>query len=107
MHETIIAADILNEAKKHGKVKKIFVEVGDLGHLPAEEMGETLRQLVDWDVIITKKKGKVKCQCGYEGEPKILEKRHGFTSFVCPKCGNIPEILDGENIILKSLEVEE
>jgi len=33
MHETIIAKQIIDEAKKHGKVRSIVVEVGDLAHL--------------------------------------------------------------------------
>ena len=45
MHETVIAADIINTAKSQGNVKKIVVEVGDLGHLPAEEMMETLTRI--------------------------------------------------------------
>lgn len=106
MHETVIAAGIIDKAMEYKNVRRIVVEVGDLGHLPAEEMRETLAHLVPWEVEVRKKKGSVKCACGYLGEPKILEKRHGFTSFVCPKCGNVPEIIGGEDIILKSVEVD-
>ncbi|MFH1073090.1 MAG: hydrogenase/urease maturation nickel metallochaperone HypA [Nanoarchaeota archaeon] len=106
MHETVIATRIINEAKKHGKVKAITVEVGDLAHLPLNEMKECLQQLVDWKVDISPKRATVMCVCGYYGEPKILEKMHGYTYYVCPSCGNVPGVIEGEDIILKSVEVD-
>jgi uncharacterized protein with HEPN domain len=38
----IRSLEIIGEATKHGNVKGIVVEVGDLGHLPLEEMEEVL-----------------------------------------------------------------
>jgi len=109
MHEQGIAQSIINEAKKHGKVKKITVECGDLGHLPANEMKEVLEKMTDWEIEIIKKKAVVKCEkCGYKGEPKILQQLHDQNIFECPKCEMMfPQILEGENIILKSVEIEE
>lgn len=108
MHEQTIAKAIIEEAVKHGKVKSITIEVGDLGHLPANEMEEVLKTLTDWKVIVTKKKATIKCEeCGYQGEPNIVEKGHDHNVFRCPECeAMMPKILDGNNIILKELEVE-
>lgn len=106
MHETIIATEIIETAKKQGNVKSITVEVGDLGHLPMDEMESTLKKMVDWDVKMLRKPGKVKCSCGYEGVPKIVQKEHGQTLFVCPDCGAVPEVLDGANIVLKKVVVD-
>ncbi|MBU1976071.1 MAG: hydrogenase maturation nickel metallochaperone HypA [Nanoarchaeota archaeon] len=106
MHETVIANSIITQAKKQGKVKSIIVEVGDLGHLPAHEMKEVLETMTKWAVTVKKKRGTVQCVCGFFGEPKILEKVHGHTHFVCPSCGNTPFVVDGENIVLKEVEVE-
>jgi len=106
MHETIIANDIIKQAEKQGKVLSITVEVGDLAHLPSHELEECLKSLVNWKVNIIEKKATIKCSCGYKGEPKILSKGHDSTVFVCPKCENIPKILDGNQIILKDVEVE-
>ncbi|MBW2999381.1 hydrogenase maturation nickel metallochaperone HypA [Candidatus Woesearchaeota archaeon] len=106
MHETVIANSIIEEAKKQGNVKSITVEVGDLGNLPAEEIEQTLKQMVDWEIKLIKKKATVKCKCGYQGEPKILEKGHDLNVFVCPECGTVPEVIDGKDIILKEVEVE-
>ncbi|MBT7903224.1 hypothetical protein HN587_05155 [Candidatus Woesearchaeota archaeon] len=106
MHEQAIAQQIIEKAKELGQVKQIFVEVGDLGHLPANEMKEVLENRVDWKIIIEEKKATVKCECGYLGEPNIIEKRHASTLYECPNCGNLPQIIDGDKIILTKVEIE-
>jgi Zn finger protein HypA/HybF involved in hydrogenase expression len=107
MHDTIISQDIIEAAKRQGKVKGIIVEVGELGHVPAEELMETLSRMVpNWYVQIVQKKAKVKCLCGYIGEPKILEHTHGHSVFFCPKCKRVPELVEGKDIILKEVEIE-
>ena len=106
MHETILASKIVEKAKEHGKVKSIFVEVGQLSDVPVDELEEALKKMVDWKITVKEKKARVKCSCGYEGEPKIVEKRHSFTLFVCPKCSSLPKVLEGRDIILREVEVE-
>lgn len=112
MHDTLISKDIIGAAEKQaakhqGHVKSITVEVGDLGHLPLEELKDTLTQMKpDWDIKFVPKKAKAKCVCGFEGEPDILEHSHGHSVYVCPQCGSVPEITDGSDIILKEVEVE-
>lgn len=107
MHDTLISRDIIEAAQKQGKVKSITVEVGDLGHLPLDELKVTLEQLVpDWNVTMVSKKSKVKCTCGYFGEPNILEHKHGHSVYICPKCGDVPDIVEGADIVLKEVEVE-
>lgn len=107
MHEQTIAQSIISEAKSHGDIKGIIVEVGDLGHLPAEEMLEVLEKMTDWNVEIEQKKAKVLCEkCKFEGEPKILQQLHDNTVFECPECGEMfPKVLEGGDIILLSVEI--
>ena len=104
MHETVIAKQLIDAAKKQGKVRSITVEVGDLAHLPLEDLEKTLTEMVDWEVIMIRKKAKVKCD-DYEGEPKIIGKGHDFNLFECPACGKVPKIVEGEDIILKKVEI--
>lgn len=106
MHEQTIAKVIIEEAIKHGKVVSITVEVGDLGHLPANEMKEALEMLTDWKINTTRKPGKIKCDCGFEGEPVIIEKGHDHNVFKCQCGAMMPTIVDGKDIILKEVEVE-
>ncbi len=106
MHDTIAAKEIISQAKKHGNVKKIFVEVGDLAPIRAEDMEENLKKFVDWEIEVIKKPAVVKCVCGYEGEPKVLERAHDFVMFCCPKCNLVPEDVKGTKIILKKIVLQ-
>ncbi len=106
MHEIIIAKQIIDEAKKHGDVKKIIVEVGDLAHLPAEELEPALRNLANWEIRIIKTKATVQCSCGYKGKPKIIEHKHDSVLFECPKCCSLPKVLKGDEIILRKVVVD-
>ncbi len=112
MHEQAIAKVIIAEAKKqeelNGKLKSITVEVGDVAHLPANEMKDVLSNLVpDWGVNVLEKKAKVECNCDFVGEPNILEKGHDHNVFKCQKCGELmPKILEGDKIVLVSVEVK-
>ncbi|MCP3682432.1 MAG: hypothetical protein GY861_07040 [bacterium] len=106
MHESAIANRIIEEAKQQGDVKAIKIEVGELAKITADELSETMGNLVDWKIECYTKKAKVKCVCGYEGEPKITERGHDFVLFVCPECGEIPDVLEGKDLITKEVVVE-
>ncbi|MBD3361364.1 hypothetical protein GF358_01080 [Candidatus Woesearchaeota archaeon] len=107
MHETIIAKRIIEKAKEHGNVRKVVIEVGNLAHLPAEEMKEAMKKLTDWEIEINSVNAKVKCSCGYEGEPTIIEHAHDVAIYECPQCKKIPsEIISGDEIILKEVIVD-
>ncbi|MDO8740783.1 MAG: hydrogenase/urease maturation nickel metallochaperone HypA [Candidatus Woesearchaeota archaeon] len=106
MHETIIANQLIEEAKKQGNVRKIVVEVGELADMPAEELGETLKAMVPWEVVIVKAKAKVTCPCGYEGDPKIISQEHDAVIYECPECTQVPDVAYGDEIILKEVVVQ-
>jgi len=107
MHEMQIANDLVNKAKQYGEVISVSIEVGDLAHLTVEELDEALKKLVKWKIKIKKTPAKIECNCGYKGKPKILEQRHGFTLYACPKCSfSMPKILEGGDIILKEVKVK-
>ena len=82
MHETIFAKRIIEEAKKHdvhGDVKSITVELGELGHVPPEELAECLKQIAPWTVHHVVKEAKIECVCGFKGRPTILERGHDIS----------------------------
>ena len=102
MHETAIARSIIEEAQKHGNVRQMHLEIGELAHVPPEELLECLERLVDWKIHSRVTSAKVKCGCGFEGHPKILERGHDSFFIECPECKSIPELVDGTEIkILK------
>jgi len=69
MHETIIANNLITEAKKQGNVKSVVIEVGEVAHLSKAELEPTLRSLVDWDMEINEIPAQCECGCGYNGVP--------------------------------------
>jgi Zn finger protein HypA/HybF involved in hydrogenase expression len=106
MHEHAIAHEIIHESEKQGDVKSITVEVGALAHLPAKDFEKVLKTMVKWDVNVVEKPAKVRCVCGFIGKPKILEHSHDVSLFECPKCHNIPDVIEGNEIILKKVVVK-
>ncbi len=107
MHEQVLARNIIQEAEKHGRVRSVFVEVGDLAHLPADEMQKVLESLTDWKVVVMKKKALVRCgTCKHLGPPVIVEHCHDHSIFKCMKCGKMfPRVEDGDQVVLKEVEV--
>jgi Zn finger protein HypA/HybF involved in hydrogenase expression len=105
MHGIHIAADIVKEAKKHGRVKKAVIEVGKIANITKEDLEKHLKSVADFEFKMTSKKAKVKCVCGYEGKPKIIERQHDIVIFSCPACSMVPEVIEGDKITLKSIEV--
>lgn len=107
MHEQTIAKNIIDDALKHGKIKSITIEVGDLAHLPANEMKLILEKLTDWKINVERKKAIISCECGFEGEPNIIQHLHDHSVYECPMCKRmLPLVIDGQDIVLKQVEVE-
>lgn len=108
MHETIICGKLVEEAKKYGKVLGVTIEAGELGPLSADEIEHSLSHLVDWDLDVTETPAEVRCGCGYEGRPRIVERGHDFVVFCCPVCKELsPSVVSGDQIILREVKVDD
>ena len=108
MHEQIFAKQIIDEASKYGDVKSITISVGDLAHVPADDMRNIMISMTKWDINVVNEKAVVNCACGHEGEPKIVEKGHDLNVFKCSVCGKMmPEIVSGEDITLVDLTIKD
>lgn len=106
MHGIHIAQDIVEQARKQGKVKSIEVEVGELANITKEDLAKHLENITDFPFQITEADAEVECGCGYKGKPKIIERQHDIVLFTCPECGELPKVISGDKIILKSVVVE-
>lgn len=96
MHETIIAQNIVAEAQKQGTVTDIYLELGELGHVPPQELVECIKTLQpEWNVHFEEIPSKAKCSCGFQGHPDVLERGHDHFIVECPKCKEMPEIISG------------
>ncbi len=106
MHETIIARKIIEQAEAQGHVTEIYLELGELGHVPPEELIACLKELVDWKIHYTEKPAKVRCSCGFEGHPDVLERGHDHFIIECPQCKGMPEVIDGTDFTLQKVVVD-
>ena len=102
MHEHSFIEAILRNVEDRDNVRKIVLEVGELAGIEAGHLREHILERVDWDIEAIEKESVVKCDCGFEGRAKVLERLHDLVIFECPECGGIPEVLEGKDIkILK------
>jgi len=106
MHETVIAENIINEAKKQGKVNSIKLEIGELAHVPPEELLECLHKLVSWKIESKIIEAKADCSCGFEGHPKVLDRGHDYFMIECPECRETPRLISGTEIKIISVGVK-
>lgn len=98
MHEHTFIEAIVRNIKGKEDVKGIILEVGELAGIEPEHLKEHIQEKFDWDVEVLKKDALVKCECGFEGKPKVLERLHDLVIFECEKCEEVPEILEGKDI---------
>lgn len=98
MHEHSFIQAIIKNVKDSHKAKEVSIEVGELAGIEPEHLKEHLKEVTNWIVNVSSKKGRVSCDCGYKGAPRILERLHDLVIFDCPKCSSIPEILEGKDI---------
>ncbi len=107
MHGIHIAAEIISKAKEQGKVKKAYIEIGQIANITKKDLEMQMKNAADFDFEMTETPAKVKCDaCGYEGEPKVVERQHDVVIFQCPTCGVTPTVIEGDKVILKSVDVE-
>jgi len=106
MHGIHIAGDLIATARKQGKVKKAYIELGEIANITEVDLSNQMKNLADFEFEISEKKASVKCDCGYNGSPKVIERLHEAVVIECPECGEIPLVSEGDKIILKSVDVE-
>lgn len=107
MHDLFPVQHMIEEAKKHGNVKEVSVEMGELCDLHDHDIKGRIEQLTDWKVNFSIKPAKVRCaNCNYEGAPKILEKTHDQIIYTCPQCNSKPKVIEGKELILIEVKVE-
>ncbi|MFA5001826.1 MAG: hydrogenase maturation nickel metallochaperone HypA [Methanolinea sp.] len=109
MHEYSIAYDIYATAKKaaldHGatEVKLVSVEFGEMAMVNPEQVEFLFNMLIEDDLLMkgaglacTVVPPVTSCSCGYEGTER----------FVCPRCGGLPHLVKGREILVTNVEIE-
>ncbi|NYT05638.1 MAG: hydrogenase maturation nickel metallochaperone HypA [Methanomicrobiales archaeon] len=109
MHEYSIAYDIYATARRaaldHGatEVTKVHVDIGEMSMVNPEQViflfgtfGEEDSLFAKTVLECRKVPVKARCACGYEGTER----------YVCPRCGKLPEIAEGREIVVTNIEIE-
>jgi len=109
MHEFSIAYDIYATARKaateHGarEVRKVSVEFGEMAMASPEQVSFLFGTLIEDDPLMKGASLAVsvtpplsRCTCGYEGGER----------FACPRCGGLPELVKGREILVTNIEIE-
>ncbi len=109
MHEYAIAYDLYATSRKTAvehnarQVKKVSVEVGKMAMVNPEQVVFLFDTIKEEDPLFTTTllecreiSPQTRCSCGYSGEE----------IFVCPRCGALPEMVRGREIVVTSVEIE-
>ena len=109
MHEYSIAYDLYatarTAAREHNaiKVKKISVDVGKMAMVNPEQVVFLFDTIKEDDPRFGQAvlecheiSPQTTCPCGYSGDE----------IYVCPKCGALPELVKGREIVVTNVEIE-
>jgi len=109
MHEYSIAYDLYATTRKAAiennasQVKKVRVEVGKMAMVNPEQVVFLFNTIKEEDPLFihtvlecNEQPPRTKCSCGYAGDE----------IFICPKCGALPELVKGREIVVTSVEIE-
>jgi hydrogenase nickel incorporation protein HypA/HybF len=109
MHEFTIAYDLYTTARKAAldhqadSVKKVCVDIGEMAMVNPEQVVFLFDVIKEEDPLFAEAvldchevAPQTKCACGYEGDE----------IFVCPRCGALPEMVKGREIVVTNIVIE-
>ncbi len=106
MHDSVIAESILKDLESYGKVKKAYIEVGELFGIEPDHLLSHLKEISSIEFSIAQTESKVECgNCGFIGRAKIIEKFHDFVLYECPECGSEVDVIKGDKIKIAKIEL--
>jgi Zn finger protein HypA/HybF involved in hydrogenase expression len=105
MHDSVIAQSILRDLEKEGKVKKAYIEVGELFGIDPEHLLEHLKDVSKIKFEVKQSLSVVECEdCGFRGRANIIERLHDMVLYDCPSCSGQVSVISGDKIIIKKVE---
>jgi len=109
MHEYSIANDIYLTARRAAvenlaiSVKTIHVEIGELSMVNPDQVDFLFKVIIEDDPLFSGTTLDMRtippettCSCGYTGNE----------IFVCPKCGSLPSVVKGREILVSNIEID-
>lgn len=120
MHEFSLAESILSaalkEAERHKakKIKKMFIEVGELSMAGLEQLEFALKSLAEgtiaegMNIKLYSVPGRFKCDRGHVSRISLngMDMFLGLTTMRCPKCGSNLKVISGKECVLKKIVAE-
>ncbi|MFH0962070.1 MAG: hydrogenase/urease maturation nickel metallochaperone HypA [archaeon] len=113
LHDALVIVDgVRRKHKGKVRVKRIVIGLGELSHLKANDLAETLSALIEdsplesseMEVVTTP--GVVECICGFVGKPNVFEVAEGKVVAECPKCRKIELLVhEGKGVEVKEIEL--
>ena len=88
MHEHHFIENIVSQIPNRENVTYVEIELGDLAGIEGQHLKEHMIEETGWDVEVKVVKSEIKCDCGFSGEAKILQRLHDLVIYECPECGN-------------------
>jgi len=73
----------------------------DISQKDVDDLKSTIE---GWKFEVTEVKSKIKCDCGFQGVAKIVDRGHGYCVFSCPFCNSKPDVLEGGEIKIVAVE---
>jgi hydrogenase nickel incorporation protein HypA/HybF len=109
MHEYGIAYDLYATARKAaldnkaGRVNRVMVEVGKLAMVNPDQVIFLFNAIKEDDPLFAstvlecrQTAPQTRCVCGYLGDE----------IYVCPRCGALPELVKGREIVVTNIEID-
>ena len=75
MHEQAFIDEIIEQASAQGEIESVFLEIGELAHVPGKELVTSFRTRVSWEIDWKEIPAQVRCDCGFSGQ------RGGFLKY--------------------------
>ena len=105
MHDAVIAQSLLKDLEKQGKVKKAYIEVGELFGIEPEHLLEHLKKVSKIKFDVKQTLSEVECEdCDFKGRANIIERMHDMVLYDCPKCSGHVTVLKGDKIVIAKVE---
>lgn len=102
--QTQLIDSLIKRAKENGPIKAITLDIGALCNLNPDEVRDYILLKTNSLVTISITPTRIKCKCGYEGQPIIPEQRQGQHLVICPECSALPKIVCGKDIRIHHIE---
>jgi hydrogenase nickel incorporation protein HypA/HybF len=119
MHEFSVMSQIvdslLSEAKEHNarKIEEVDLRIGEYTMLGEEQLRFAYEVLSKDTILegskltISQIKGRIKCDCGFEGEvePSPDSPHKVVPMLECPRCKGVAKIIEGRECVIRNIRM--